>query len=91
MTYKEILNRTKLVGDVFDEKIYLAIVKKDYGDGLYDISESREFTKQEIIKTIFQLSKMYLDKNKEKTHTFHNNIQSITITIDDWKGEKVGE
>ena len=45
MTYKEILNKTRLVGDVLDNKVYLAIVKKDIGDGLIEISEQREFTK----------------------------------------------
>lgn len=88
MTYKEILNKTKLVGEVFDKKIYLAIIKKDYGDGLYEISEQREFTKEEIIKTIFTLSKMYLENNNETEHTFHNTKQSITISIKDYVGEK---
>lgn len=91
MTYKEILNRTKLIGDVFDERVYLCIVKKECGNGLYEISEQREFTKEEIVKTIFQLSKMYLEKHNETTHTFHNTKQSITISLNDWKQEKSDE
>ena len=81
MTYKEILNKTRLVGDVLDNRVYIAIVKEDLGDGLIEISEQREFSKQEIIKTIFQLSKIYLENNKEDKHTFSNGKENITISI----------
>ena len=88
MTYKEILNKTRLVGDVLDNRVYLAIVKKDIGDGLIEISEQREFTKDEIIKTIFQLSKIYLESKNKKEYTFSNGKENITISIDKLKGEK---
>lgn len=94
MTYKEILKRIRLATDIFDNKVYLAIAKKEYSDNdsFFEISESREITKEEIVKTIFQFSKMYLENNNEKTHTFHNKKQSITISINDWKDlEKDGE
>ena len=86
MTYKEILDRTKLVSDLIDNRVYLVIAKKDLGDGIIEISEQREFTKEEIVKTIFQLSKIYLGSKGERTCTFHNKQQSITISADEWRG-----
>ena len=93
MKYKDILKRIRLATDIFDNKVYVAIAKKEYSnnDSFFEISESREITKEEIVKTIFQFSKMYLENNKEKTHTFHNKKQSITITLQDWKQEKADE
>ncbi len=81
MSYKEILNRTRLVGDILFDKVYLAIVKNETGDGIVEICEQREFSKEEIVKTIFQLSRIYLENNNEKSHTFSNGKQEITISI----------
>ncbi len=91
MTYKEILNRIRLVGDIIDNRVYLAIVKKDEADGIVEISEQREFSKEEIIKTIFQLSRIFLENENETSHTFHNKKQCITISVSDYNDKSKSE
>lgn len=87
MSYKEILNKTRLIGDIIDNRVYLAIVKKDLGDGLIEVSEQREFSSDEIVKTIFQLSRIYLENKNETSHTFSNGKQEITISVKDVGGK----
>ena len=81
MKYKDILDRTRLVEDILGGTVCLAIVKNNLGDGIVEVAESRELSEKEIMKTIFLLSKSFLESKNETSHTFHNTKIKITITV----------
>lgn len=81
MTYKEILNKTRLVVDKLTDKVYLAIVKNECENGLVEISEHRELTDEEIMKTVFQLARIFLKRQGETEYTLSNGEENVTFSV----------
>ena len=80
MTMKEILQSLNITTGLFNDDIYLSIVKSK-SDDIVEIKEARKLTEEEIRKTIFFLSKAYLEKNKNTTTDLESSTQIITISI----------
>lgn len=81
MTYKEILNKTRIVGDFLVETPMLAIVKGSK-DGICEISEARKLTNQEIKQYVWHLANCLLD-NGTNPYSLTNGEKTLTLTIVD--------
>lgn len=81
MTYKEILNKTRIVGDFLVETPMLAIIKGSK-DGICEISEARRLTEQEIKQYVWHLANFLIDGHSNP-YTLTNGEKSLTLTLTD--------
>ena len=79
MTQKELLDKTTILFDDFEEyKPKICIVKKQEPNGMYHLKESRDLTEQEIYRIFFGLAKYLETQNKESVS---NSKETLTFQI----------
>ena len=79
MTQKELLDKTTILFDDFEEyKPKLCIIKKRDDNGMYHLKESRDLTEQEIYRIFFGLAKYLETQNKESVS---NSKETLTFQI----------
>ena len=91
MTEREMLGKVRLVGDVFEDAAYLAVVERTLGGGMVEVGEKRRLSEEEIEKTVFQLARVYLTERREAEHTFAGGEVQITISMKEVSGDGSGK
>ena len=91
MTEREMLGKVSLVGDVFENAAYLAVVERALGGGMVEVGEKRRLSEEEIEKTVFQLARVYLTERRETEHTFAGGEVQITISMKEVSGDGSGK